>query len=143
MSSRARRHSLRERDGVRLRIVRINVRRQIRESAVRHVAFGAVRGADFHVALHAGGNLDGFTALQFCGDVKTVQRVVNPNSVLIRSAFHGGAVSRERGVSSRSSHQEKEDSESIRHFTSMQIASGVCGSSGVSGGGNEFPKPHV
>jgi len=52
-----------ERDLVRGGIVRINERRQIRETALGHVAFRAIGGADLHVAFHAGGDFDGLVAL--------------------------------------------------------------------------------
>ena len=89
-----------------------------------HVAFGTIGGADFHITFHARGDLDCFAALEFGRNVKTVKRIVNPDSILIRVALHGGAVARECGRSGRSTYKEEEDSQSVNHVVSRTIAAG-------------------
>jgi len=108
--------SFSERGGVSRCVIRIDEWRQTGERAVRHVAFSTVRSANFHVAFYAARDLDRFSALQFCRHVKRGQRIVNPDAVMARVAFHGGAVSCERRLSGRGSYEEKKDSESIIHF---------------------------
>jgi hypothetical protein len=107
-----------------LRIVRINERRQIRERTLLHVAFGAIGGTDFHITFHARSDLDCFAALEFGRNVKTVKRIVNPDSILIRIALHGGAVARECGESGRGTYKEEDDSQSVNHVVSKTIARG-------------------
>jgi hypothetical protein len=107
-----------------LRIVRINERRQIRERTLLHVAFGAIGGTDFHITFHARSDLDCFAALEFGRNVETVKRIVNPDSILIRIALHGGAVARECGESGRGTYKEEDDSQSVNHVVSKTIARG-------------------
>ena len=107
-----------------MRIVRINERRQIRERTLLDVAFGAIGGADFHITLYARSDLDCFATLEFGRNVKTVKRIVNPDSILIRIALHGGAVARECGRSGRGTYKEEDDSQSVNHVVSRTIAAG-------------------
>ncbi len=87
----ARSHSLRDRNAC-LRVVGVNERRQIREGAVLNVALCSVCGADFHVPFYPARDFHGLAALELSGDIKTVERIVNPDAILSRVALHGGAV---------------------------------------------------
>jgi hypothetical protein len=126
-----------------LRIVRIGERRQIWERAFLHVAFRAVCRADLHITFYARSDLDCFAALEFGRHVKTVERIVNPNSILIRIALHGGAIARECGRSGRGTYKEEEDSETVIHVVSRMIASGVRGTSGSGVVNDACPEPKV
>jgi len=107
------------------------------------VAFGAIGGTDFHITFHARSDLDCFAALEFGRNVKTVKRIVNPDSILIRIALHGGAVARECGESGRGTYKEEDDSQSVNHVVSKTIARGACGMSGSSVVNDACPKPKV
>jgi hypothetical protein len=142
----AQRNSLCDRGVCLRRIIRVDVRRQTRERAIRHISFRAVRGADFHVPLLTARNFDCLAASELSGDIKTVERIVDPDAILSRIALHGGAVAgkgRGSGGSGNCAREEEEDSQSVSHIVSRTIASGVCGTSRSVVANGACPEPKV
>jgi hypothetical protein len=90
-----------------------------------NVSLCTVRGADFYVPFYPARDFHGFAALEFGGDVKTVERIVNPDAILSCVALHGGAIAGKRRGGGSCAREEEEDSQSVGHFVSRMIASGV------------------
>jgi len=83
---------------------------QIREDAVRYVAFHAALGANPDVTLHTMQDFDWLAALQFCFDVKAAERFVDPHSVLIGRTLHIREVGRKNGRCQPQAGQRQEKS---------------------------------
>jgi hypothetical protein len=108
-----------------------------------NVALGAICGADFHVPFYPARDFHGLTALEFCGDVKTSERIVNPDAILSRVALHGGIVAGKCRGGGSCAHEEEEDSQSVSHVVSRSSASGACGASESSVANSACPEPKV
>lgn len=89
-----------------------------------NVTLCAIRGANFHVPFYPARDFHGLAALEFSGDVKTGERIVNPDAILSRVAFHSGAIAGKCRGGDRCAHEEEEDSQSVSHVVSRRSASG-------------------
>jgi len=94
-----------------------------------NVSLCTVRRADFYVPFYPARDFHGLAALELGGDVKTVERIVNPDAILSRVALHGGAIAGKYRGGGSCAREEEEDSQSVGHFVSRMIASGVRGTS--------------
>jgi hypothetical protein len=108
-----------------------------------NVALSAVRGADFYVPFYPARDFHGLAALEFGGDIKTVERIVDPDAILSRVALHGGAIAGKCRSGGSCAHEEEEDSQSVSHVVSRSGASGVCGASESGVANGACPEPRV
>jgi hypothetical protein len=108
-----------------------------------NVALCTVRGSYFYVPFYTARDFHGLAALEFSGDIKTVERIVNPDAILSRVALHGGAIAGKCRRGDRCAREEEEDSQSVSHVVSRRSASGVCGTSESDVANGACPEPKI
>jgi len=92
---------------------------QVWKRAVGHPAFNAAGGLDLDEALHPAGDFDRFAALELGLHIEAVQRVVDPDAILIRQAFHRGRIcGRAHGDGAKPNEQEQ-TFRHASHFASL------------------------